>query len=113
MSTADLIDTRASADDDAVQNSLQDLESLNDQSIELINNKNKLLIEKNLIQESQLKALSDKEKVLLTRSRMLQISQDRNSFRTKILYTLVAIIIVILIITLFVYSMKGKKINGK
>ena len=113
MSVTGVINERADADNAAINSNLQDLESLNDQSIDLINNKNQLLIEKNKIQESQLKALTDKEKILLTRSRMLQISQDRNSFRTKILYTLVAIIIVICIITLFIYSMKGKKINGK
>ena len=111
MTVTSVINERAEADNAAINSTLGDLESLNEKSIDLINNKNKLLIEKNRIQEAQLQSLTDKEKILLTRSRMLQISQDRNSFRTKILYTLVAIIIVIFIITLFIYSMKGKKVN--
>lgn len=109
MTITDTITQRAEADNDSINANLVDLQSLNNESIELINNKNKILIEKSQIQESQLKALTDKEKVLLTRSRMLQIAQDRNSFRTKILYTLVAIILVIFILTLFIYSMKSKK----
>ena len=109
MTITDTITQRAEADNDSINANLVDLQALNNESIELINNKNKILIEKSQIQESQLKALTDKEKVLLTRSRMLQIAQDRNSFRTKILYTLVAIILVIFILTLFIYSMKSKK----
>ena len=109
MTVTDTITQRSDADNAAVNANLQDLESLNSQSIDVINNKNQILIEKNRIQESQLKALSDKEKILLTRSRMLQVAQDRNSFRTKIMYSLIALIIVICIITLFVFAMSKKK----
>ena len=90
---------RANVDSESVKQNIQFLKDLNNESIDLINNKNSELIKKNWIQESQMKALNDKEKVLLTRSRMLQISQDRNSFRTKIIYTLIAVIIAIIILT--------------
>ena len=109
MTVTDTITQRSEADNAAINSNLQDLESLNSQSIDVINNKNQILIEKNRIQESQLKALSDKEKILLTRSRMLQVAQDRNSFRTKVMYSLIALIIVICIITLFVFAMSKKK----
>ena len=109
MTVSDTISQRSNADNAAVNANLQDLESLNSQSIDVINNKNKILIEKNRIQESQLKSLNDKEKILLTRSRMLQVAQDRNSFRTKIMYSLIAVIIVICIITLFIFAMSKKK----
>ena len=109
MTVSSTITQRSNADNDAINKNLQDLQSLNSQSIDVINNKNQILIEKNRIQESQLKALNDKEKILLTRSRMLQVAQDRNSFRTKIMYSLIAVIIVICIITLFIFAMSKKK----
>ena len=40
---------------------------------------------------------------------MLQIAQDRNSYKTKVLYTLMAILVVILIINLIIWAMRGKR----
>jgi hypothetical protein len=68
--------------------------------------KNNTLLQKQQIQDSQMKEIENKEKLLLTRARMLQISQDRNSYKTKIIYTLLAILIVIFIINLFIWSLK-------
>ena len=73
-----------------------------------LNNKNTVLLNKEEIQQNQIKEIKDKEKLLLTRSRMLQISQDRNSYKTKILYSLIAILIVIFIINLFIWTMSKK-----
>ena len=73
-----------------------------------LNNKNTVLLNKEEIQQNQIKEIKDKEKLLLTRSRMLQISQDRNSYKTKILYSLIAILIVIFIINLFIWTMRKK-----
>lgn len=75
----------------------------------LVQNKNSILIEKDGIYHNQLKEIENKEKLLLTRSRMLQIAQDRNSYKTKVLYTLMAILVVILIINLFIWAMRGKR----
>jgi len=75
--------------------------------------KNDTLIEKQQIQESQMKEIENKARLLLTRSRMLQISQDRNSYKTKIIYTLLAILIVIFIINLFIWSLKKSSVNVK
>lgn len=88
---------------------MQNIQDINNESATLIQNKNATLIEKDGIYHNQLKEIENKEKLLLTRSRMLQIAQDRNSYKTKVLYTLMAILIVILIINLIIWSMRGKR----
>ena len=82
------------------QASLQELES-----------KNKDLVHKQQIQLNQMKEIEDKEKLLLTRSRMLQISQDRNSYKKKVIYSLIAAIFVIFIFTLAMYVFYVRKIS--
>jgi len=77
---------------------------------ETIVNKNQLLMEKNNINLEQEKAIQDKQKLLLTRARMLQLSRDKNAYKLKIIYTLIAIILVIFTIVLGVYSFPKKKI---
>ena len=76
-----------------------------------LNNKNQQLIKKEEILMQQLKEIQDKEKLLLTRSRMLQISQDRNSYKKKIIYTLIALIFAIFIITLVLYILYSRKLG--
>lgn len=73
-------------------------------------NKNQLLMEKNNINLEQEKAIQDKQKLLLTRARMLQLSRDKNAYKLKIIYTLISIILVIFTIVLGVYSFSKKKI---
>ena len=46
-----------------------------------IQTKNQQLLKKQQIQKEQLLEIQEKEKLLLTRSRMLQIVQDKNSFK--------------------------------
>ena len=75
-----------------------------------IQQKNTELLSKQDIQISQLNEIEEKEKLLLTRSRMLQISQDRNSYKKKIIYTLIAIIFAIFIFTLLIYIFFKRKI---
>lgn len=76
-----------------------------------INQKNNELLQKQEIQIQQLKEIQDKEKLLLTRSRMLQIAQDRNSYKKKIIYTLLAIIFGIFILILVVYVLFTRKLG--
>ncbi len=82
-----------------IENSLN---SLGSYLIE-IEQKNQAILDKQHIQLNQLKEIQDKEKLLLTRSRMLQISQDRNSYKKKVIYTLIAIIFGLFILILFMY----------
>lgn len=76
-----------------------------------INLKNQDILAKQQIQIDQLKEIEDKEKLLLTRSRMLQISQDRNSYKKKIIYTLLAVIFFIFILILATYVLYSRKIS--
>ena len=76
-----------------------------------INLKNQDILAKQQIQIDQLKEIEDKEKLLLTRSRMLQISQDRNSYKKKIIYSLLAVIFFIFILILATYVLYSRKIS--
>jgi hypothetical protein len=51
----------------------------------------------------QLTDIHDKEAISLTRSRMLEIAQERNIFARKLFYSLVALILFILILTIVIY----------
>jgi predicted PurR-regulated permease PerM len=76
-----------------------------------INSKNSNIYQKQQIQINQLKEIEDKEKLLLTRSRMLQIAQDRNSYKKKIIYTLLSVIFAIFILILVVYVLFTRKLS--
>ena len=82
-----------------IKNNLQ----MQDVSLQELGDKNNQLYEKQQIQLNQLKEIEDKEKLLLTRSRMLQISQDRNAYKKKVIYSLIAAIFAIFIFTLVMY----------
>lgn len=60
-------------------------------------------------QESE---IQEKNKLILTRSRMLQLSQERNIYKKKIIYTLIAIILLLLVLTLASYVFLNKKSNS-
>ena len=93
---------------DAIQAQLQS----QDMYTESINNKNTIIQNKQDIELNQFKEIEDKEKLLLTRSRMLQVAQERNSYKKKIIYTLLAIIFGLFILILFIYVLFTRKING-
>lgn len=92
----------------AIENNMQ----LNKISELELQNKNIDLVNKNKIQVDQLKEIEEKEKLLLTRSRMLQIAQDRNAYKKKIIYTLLAVIFLILILTIVLYVYFTRKMGG-
>lgn len=111
--TAADITSLQNADTRTMTNALETISTSNNKANDEINNKNITLLEKQQIQYSQMKEIENKEKLLLTRARMLQISQDRNSYKTKVIYTLLAILIVIFIINLFIWSLKKSSMNVK
>jgi len=84
----------------------------NNTPLDDIEQKNNDLIEKQQIEMNQLREIQEKEKLLLTRSRMLQIAQDRNSYKKKIIYTLIALIFLIFIFTLALYVYFTRKIKA-
>ena len=113
MSTNSVINDLAKADTTTRDNTTETIITSNKAATTEINTKNRTLHEKQQIQDSQMKEIENKEKLLLTRARMLQISQDRNSYKTKVIYTLLAILIVIFIINLFIWSLKKSNVNVK
>lgn len=92
---------------DTIENNMK----LNEVSMMELQNKNIDLVNKNKIQVDQLREIEEKEKLLLTRSRMLQIAQDRNAYKKKIIYTLIAVIFLILILTIVMYVYFSRKIG--
>jgi len=95
---------------DAYQ-TIQNNVSIQQASLADLESKNHDLMKKQQIQLNQMKEIEDKEKLLITRSRMLQISQDRNSYKKKIIYSLIAAIFIILIFTLAMYVFYVRKIG--
>ena len=92
---------------DQIKNNIQ----MQGVSLKELSNKNDELYQKQQIQLNQLKEIEDKEKLLLTRSRMLQISQDRNAYKKKIIYSLIAVIFAIFIFTLVMYVLFVRKMG--
>ena len=90
-----------------IQNNIQ----LQSASATEIVSKNNELSDKQAVQLNQFNEIEDKEKLLLTRSRMLQVSQDRNSYKKKIIYTIIALIFAIFIFTLVMYVLFIRKIG--
>ena len=92
---------------DQIKNNIQ----MQSSSLRELSDKNDELYKKQQIQLNQLKEIEDKEKLLLTRSRMLQISQDRNAYKKKIIYSLIALIFAIFIFTLVMYVLFIRKMG--
>lgn len=76
-----------------------------------IDNKATELLDRQQIQITQLTEIEDKEKLLLTRSRMLQVVQNKNAYKKKIIYTLIALIFFIFIFTIVMYVLFERKIS--
>jgi len=76
-----------------------------------ITTKTQDLLNKEQVQLNQLTEIADKEKLLLTRARMLQIVQDRNQYKKKIIYSLIAAIFAIFIFTIVMYVLFVRKIS--
>ena len=97
-----------SSNDDTYQQTINSIQQMN-LSLSDIETKNGAIREKQQRQIEQLKEIEDKEKLILTRSRMLQISQDRNSYKKKVIYSLIALILFIFIGTIMTYVLFIRK----
>ena len=91
------------ANTEAVDSGSIEVKAINKGVKDSINAKNTNLIEKNKINRDQEKAILKKQKLFLTRSRMLQVSRDKNAYKTKIIYTLLALILFIFMASLGIY----------
>lgn len=90
-------------------NSIDDATNLSGTTDEM-DAKNILLVQKQERQVEQQAEIDDKTNLILTRSRMLQIAEERNMYKKKIIFSLLAVILLILIITLTTYVFFSKKV---
>ena len=78
-----------------------------------ITNLNSKIDEKRQRLMRQEEEIAEKQKIILTRNRMLNLSQANNSYNNKIIYVLVSLIFAFFIIMLLMYVNKNKKFNPK
>ncbi len=88
------------------------ISSLDDSVTGTYDAKNLVLAQKQLRQKEQEAEIADKTQLVLTRARMLQLAEERNMYKKKIIYTLLAVILLILIITLTTYVFFSKQSKG-
>ena len=79
----------------------------------IITNLNSKIDEKRQRLMRQEEEIAEKQKIILTRNRMLNLSQANNSYNNKIIYVLVSLIFAFFIIMLLMYVNKNKKFNPK
>jgi hypothetical protein len=96
------------SNEDTYTQTINNIQQMN-LSLSDIESKNSAIRDKQIRQIEQLKEIEDKEKLILTRSRMLQISQDRNSYKKKVIYSLIALILFIFIGTIMTYVLFIRK----
>jgi len=84
---------------------------IDDQTSE-IEKKARILEEKQKQIYGQSKEIEDKVKLLETRNRMLQLSIDRNIYKKKMIYSLLAVIIAMVVAMLFFYSYFNGKMSS-
>ncbi len=111
-SITESIANSGTVDINSLQGALQQTLDLQNNSLTEIQEKNQELNEKRLRQIEQMKEIEEKEKLILTRSRMLQIVQERNSYKKKIIYSLIAAILAIFIFTILMYVFYSRKLAG-
>ena len=75
----------------------------------VISDINAQLIQKRKRNNIQLNAIDEKKNLITTRARMLQIAEENNIYKQKILFTLVALIFTFIILMIFIYSYFSKK----
>ena len=52
---------------------------------------------------TQMNQIQDKSEIALTRSRMLEIAQERNIYARKMYYSLISLILFIIVVAIFIY----------
>jgi len=57
-------------------------------------------IQRSIMQQRE---IDYKKKIVNTRNRMLQLSQEKNMYKTKVIYTLLAVVLLLVIILLAIY----------
>ena len=94
---------------DTTSTILNDMGEILNQQNSLLQQQNEQLEDKRLRNEIQLNAIEAKKNVINTRARMLQIAQENNVYKQKIIYTLIAFIFAVFIAILVMYVFYSKK----
>jgi hypothetical protein len=74
-----------------------------DNNIDSIIKYNQELTEKQKLQKNKIELIKDKEENLTKVNSLLKSSNDRNNFKRKIIYTLIAFILLIFVLSLSTY----------
>lgn len=70
---------------------------------QLIDKKNKEINDKILLSLKQQKDIEHKKNLVITRNKMLQLSQEQNIYKMKVIYSLTSLIILFVILILAMY----------
>jgi VIT1/CCC1 family predicted Fe2+/Mn2+ transporter len=93
---------------DTTSTILNDMSDILSQQNSMLQQQNEQLEDKRLRNEIQLNAIEAKKNVINTRARMLQIAQENNVYKQKIIYTLIAFIFAVFIAILVMYVFYSK-----
>lgn len=96
-----------------INNQLQTIQRQTQEDIretsESINNYRRTLKNNHKLFQRYSSDIKDKMQLVATRDRMLQLSQERNMYKKKVIYVLFSIIIALLIAVISAYTVFGKK----
>lgn len=91
------------------ENILRDANQIITQQNDVLRDQNNQLNNKRLRNQIQQNAIDAKRNIINTRARMLQIAQENNVYKQKIIYTLIAFIFAVFIAILVMYVFYSKK----
>jgi hypothetical protein len=96
IQSSEIEDSKRASINNLQENIKNTTQTIQDRETEIMNK-----IERTKLQERE---IEDKKKLIETRNRMLQISQEKNIYKKKIIYTLISIIIAISLMIIVGYS---------
>jgi VIT1/CCC1 family predicted Fe2+/Mn2+ transporter len=110
-STLSTLSSLQTTSDNTASNILSNASTIITQQNSLLQEQNEALHNKRLRNEMQLNAIEAKKNIINTRARMLQIAQENNVYKQKIIYTLIAFIFAVFIAILVMYVFYSKRSN--
>lgn len=110
-STLSTLSSLQTTSDNTASNILSNASTIISQQNSLLQEQNEQLHNKRLRNEMQLNAIEAKKNIINTRARMLQIAQENNVYKQKIIYTLIAFIFAVFIAILVMYVFYSKRGN--
>lgn len=110
-STLSTLSSLQTTSDNTASNILSNASTIIAQQNSLLQEQNEALHNKRLRNEMQLNAIEAKKNIINTRARMLQIAQENNVYKQKIIYTLIAFIFAVFIAILVMYVFYSKRSN--